>query len=136
MAPRFLTFILVVASLAVPCAARAADTPSYATSSDQQTIHGVITAFHGKYDVNLRDEHGYVDRVELHQGTIINPTGLPLQQGMSVTVVGRAEGDVFAANEIDAPVNYVVFPYHDAFGPWWGGGFGYRSRGFHGRFGR
>jgi hypothetical protein len=47
----------------------------------------------------------YLDRgthVELHQGTVINPTGITLQPGMRVQVYGFWNRDgSFAANEID-----------------------------------
>jgi hypothetical protein len=129
-----LTVSVIATSLALPYRAWAAETPSYAAPSGEQTIHGTITAFHGKYGVNVRDEHGYVDSIALHQGTVINPTGLALQQGMPVTIVGHGDGDVFAANEIDVPVQYVTSPY-PAYGPWWDADFGFRWRGFRGRFG-
>jgi hypothetical protein len=76
--------------------------PGYASQGDQQ-IHGTIASLDGKYRVYVRDDRGYVDSVDLHDGTIINPTGIPLQPGMPVTIYGRANGKVFDANQIDAP---------------------------------
>ncbi len=54
----------------------------------------------------MRDDKGYVDTVPLHQGTIINPTGLTLQPGMDVSVLGYNAGSYFAANEVDTPYTY------------------------------
>jgi Domain of unknown function (DUF5666) len=60
-------------------------------------IGGVVSSFS---PFNL-----YLDRgthVELHQGTVINPTGITLQPGMRVQVYGYWNRDgSFAANEID-----------------------------------
>lgn len=83
--------------------------PSYArpvAPSDEETIHGRIQSFHGKFDLQVRDDRGYIDNVQMHQGTIINPTGISLQPGMSVTIYGHNEGRTFAANEIDTPYHY------------------------------
>jgi hypothetical protein len=70
--------------------------------------------------------------VLLHQGTIINPSGLTLQSGMSVTVYGRAEGRVFAANEIDTPYRYTppidYYPYGPGYWQPWGFGWGWGWR--------
>jgi hypothetical protein len=44
--------------------------------------------------------------VELHNGTIINPTGTTLRSGMRVRVMGNRNGDgTFNANEIDVVGN-------------------------------
>lgn len=60
-------------------------------------IGGVVSSFS---PFNL-----YLDRgthVELHQGTVINPTGTTLRPGMRVQVYGFWNRDgSFAANEID-----------------------------------
>ncbi len=100
--------------------------PSYATAADE-TVRGTITSFDGAHTVYVRDAHGYIDHVTLRDGTIINPTGLRLEPGMSVTVLGRTQGSTFAANEIDTPyhreypVAYAVpaypEPYYYGYGP-------------------
>jgi hypothetical protein len=62
--------------------------------------------------LNVRDDRGFLDNVELHQGTIINPTGLALQPGMEVTIIGYNRGRSLAANEIDTPYqSYGVVPF-------------------------
>ena len=43
--------------------------------------------------------------MQLHDGTIINPTGLTLAPGMIVGIDGFNSGRVFDANEIDTPYN-------------------------------
>ena len=99
--------------------------PAYAVH--QESITGTVRSFDGQYTMYVRDRHGYLDRVQLHQGTIINPTGLTLQGGMQVTVYGRSEGQVFVADEIDTPYRYVPYygyPYPYAY-PEWGVRFGW-----------
>ncbi len=138
---QILSTALVVAALALPLAAQAADAPSYTMPSGDDSVHGVISGFNGKYGLTVRDSHGYIDNVTMHQGTIINPTGLALQPGMQVAILGHAEGDTFAANEIDTPVQlqdivpggygYGYYPATDySFGFGWG-----RSGGFRGGVG-
>ena len=110
-----------------------AQEPSYAVRQAQ--IVGTVRSFDGQYTMYVRDERGYLDRVQLHQGTIINPTGLTLEGGMHVTVYGRADGPVFLADEIDTPyraVPYYGYPYAYGYPAWgvgvrfgwggWGGG--------------
>ena len=94
-----------------------AGVPSYATQ-DQQ-IHGRIASFDGGYNLQVRDDKGYLDNVQLHQGTVINPTGLTLAPGMVVSVNGYSQGSYFAANEIDTPYQlYGAVPYYSGH-PWY-----------------
>jgi len=62
----------------------------------------------------VRDVRGFIDNVTLHQGTIINPTGIRLQPGYPVTITGRASGSTFLADQIDTPFhNYgYAYPYY------------------------
>lgn len=107
--------------------------PSYA--HQDQVISGRISSIPGKYDIEIRDANGYIDRVRLIDGTVINPTGLRLAVGMSVQVHGVNIGQVFQANEIDSPYQmygyaygpyaaaYPVYPYWGYAGyPYWGWG--------------
>jgi hypothetical protein len=80
-----------------------AQIPSYAQPGGEESIHGRILSCDGQFDLTVRDGRGFVDRVRLHPGTIINPTGLTLAPGMAVTIVGYASGGYLAANEIDTP---------------------------------
>ena len=66
--------------------------PSYAAASKDQAVRGIVASYDGKYVLQVRDRAGYLDNVRLHQGTIINPTGLPLQNGMRVVVFGYNAG--------------------------------------------
>ena len=75
--------------------------PSYA--SGEETIRGRIASFDGRFHLEVRDDRGFIDNVQLHQGTVINPTGLTLQPGMSVTIFGKSAGSFFAATEVDTP---------------------------------
>jgi hypothetical protein len=142
---RLIAALAAALFIAAPLAARAQIAPTYADSapgSDDAQIHGRILSFDGAYTVQVRDEKGYVDAVQLHQGTIINPTGLTLAPGMIVSIMGYNAGSFFAANEIDTPYTYYYGrPYYqghpwDYYGPsislgfffgnagWWhGGGF-------------
>jgi hypothetical protein len=92
-----------------------AETPSYARpgyASDEETIHGRIASFNGEYDMQVRDDRGFVDHVRLHTGTVINPTGLTLVPGMSVTILGYNRGSSFEANEVDTPyAPYAAQPF-------------------------
>ncbi|HTX02670.1 MAG TPA: hypothetical protein VMD07_03230 [Candidatus Acidoferrales bacterium] len=94
--------------------------PSYA--STEQTIHGRVTVVNGTY-MEIADSNGYIDRVQLHQGTIINPTGIRLAPGMTVTIMGHNNGHLFLANEIDTPYQYdgpyayYPYPYYPYYGP-------------------
>lgn len=103
----------------------AADAPSYATA--EQTIHGRIASIDGQFSITVRDDNGYLDNVGLHHGTIINPTGLTLTPGMSVTILGYNGGSVFVANEIDTPYTYAgPYPAPVYYGPgYWYPGFAY-----------
>lgn len=115
---------LTVAALAAlvflnPLAARAQDVPSYAQpSGDDVQIRGRIASFDGAYALSVRDDHGYLDNVQLHNGTIINPTGLTLEPGMVVSILGYNSGSYVDANEVDTPYNFVAgVPYY-AGHPW------------------
>ena len=120
---RIIAALLSVAALAAPLAAFAQQTaaapapppPSYARPAvnGEETIQGRIASLNGKYNLQVRDDRGFVDNVELHQGTVINPTGLQLQPGMTVTIMGYNRGPVFAANEIDTPyMSYGAVPVY------------------------
>jgi hypothetical protein len=124
MVSRFALFLsLIVAALPVAAGAQNPDQagaapaalPSYArpvAPSDEETIRGRVSAFDGKYDLKVRDDRGFIDDVRLHQGTIINPTGITLRPGMSVTINGYNRGHVFEANQIDTPYSaYGLGPY-------------------------
>jgi hypothetical protein len=119
-------FVALVAALTLsaPLAASAQDAPSYAQppagydgGGDAQ-IRGRILNFDGGYNLQVRDDKGYVDNVVLHQGTIINPTGLTLAPGMVVSILGYNAGSYFGANEVDTPYTYYSgVPYYGGH-PW------------------
>jgi len=125
---RLITALVAALFLAAPLAASAQEVgqygppPSYTDAQppggDEANIHGRILQFDGGYKLQVRDEKGYVDSVQLHQGTIINPTGLTLTPGMVVSIMGYNAGQVFAANEVDTPyVYYSGIPYYQGH-PW------------------
>jgi hypothetical protein len=115
-----------IASLS-PTVAAAQGVPSYAQPNSEQTIHGRIRSIESAFHISVIDEGGYIDSVQLHHGTVINPTGLTLAPGMSVTIIGYNAGSVFQANEIDTPYQYVGLPPVPVYyGPgWWYPGFAY-----------
>jgi len=95
---------LVLPSVANAQAAPAGGLPSYAHPAPQhEQITGTVTNFDGKYVLLLNDDRGFVDTVQLRDGTIINPTGLRLIEGMRVTVTGFTSGKTFVALQIDTP---------------------------------
>jgi hypothetical protein len=132
--------VLTLALAGVP-RATAAQMPSYAdpagggASGDAQ-IRGRVVSFDGGYGLEVRDDKGYIDNVQLHQGTIINPTGLTLAPGMVVSILGYNAGSAFAANEIDTPYTYENdAPYYlghpwDFYGPTIGLGFFFGNTGW------
>jgi hypothetical protein len=93
---------LIIAELALPTALRA--DPVTASAPGAQTLNAVISSFEGKYGLIVREIGGSLDRVTLHKGTIINPTGFSLKTGVLVTIVGHADGATFDADRIDAPI--------------------------------
>jgi hypothetical protein len=121
---------IAVAGLIFPAAAMAQNVPSYAQQSyanGDQTIQGRIASIDGTFDITVQDDNGYTDAVELHQGTIINPTGLTLEPGMTVTIDGYNAGPVFEANQIDTPYEYSgarPIPVYYGAG-WWYPGYAY-----------
>jgi hypothetical protein len=138
----------VAAALLLPLGMQAAlaqinePVPSYAQPNNEQTIRGRVSAINGTYRITVDDDNGYVDSVQLHQGTIINPTGLTLAVGMNVTITGYNAGSVFEANQIDTPYTYggppaprayyggwypYAYGYGPAFGLYFGTGFVYRG---------
>ena len=101
--------------------------PSYARPDTEQTIHGRIQSIDGTFNITVADDNGYLDSIQLHQGTIINPRGLTLEPGMSVTILGFNAGSVFQANEIDTPYHFTgPLPVPVYLGPgWWYPGYAY-----------
>jgi hypothetical protein len=122
---KYLLAAVAALSLAAPIAAQAQDAPSYAqqvdpsyTNGGDENIHGRIVDFDGGYNLEVRDDRGFIDNVQLHDGTIINPTGLDLAPGMVVSILGYNAGGFFAANEIDTPYTFEGdVPYY-AGHPW------------------
>lgn len=111
--------------LLAPAGAGAQQIPSYAQppapsyGSGEENIHGRIVSFDGRYALQVRDERGFLDNVQLHQGTIINPTGITLEAGMVVSILGYNAGSFLAANEVDTPYTLVVgVPYWEGH-PFW-----------------
>ena len=159
-----LSALVAVAPLGAVAQTAAPETPTYAApppsySSTDEVIHGRVASFDGAYSLQVNDERGFIDNVQLRQGTVINPTGIRVAPGMQVTIHGVNRGSVFAANVIDTPYQsygasygavpvypygpytYPVYPYpvygygypYPAFSL--GIGFGFRG-GFRGGFRR
>jgi len=108
-APSLLGAALAAAALISPVIVSAQEVPSYAVDAggQDQQIQGTVSAINGTWNITVSDANGYADSVELHQGTIINPTGLTLEPGMQVTIDGYADGPNFDALEIDTPYQYA-----------------------------
>ena len=136
---------LAIGVAAIPERAVAQGVPSYgrpATSTGEETIHGRIEAIQGPFAIVVRDDRGFLDSVALRQGTIINPRGLRLAIGMTVTIVGFNAGASFSAVEIDAPYSYDESgaSNYDTYGYGYGYDYGLASAyglglGFFGAFG-
>jgi hypothetical protein len=78
--------------------------PAIATAEPRSIVAGTVAGFHGKYGLVVRDVRGALAEVTLRQGTIIKPTGLRLERGMKVIIIGEASAETFAAAWIDAPL--------------------------------
>ena len=134
----FASVLAAVAALggATAAPARADAVPGYAVRAE--SIKGVVTGFDGKYALTVRDSRGYTDRVALHDGTVINPRGLTLAGGMSVTIYGHSAGDRFVADEVDTPYHYsygygpvyAPAPYYPAPYPYYRPYYGYYPYGW------
>lgn len=101
----FVTLItLAMAAFPVAVPAQSA-VPSYAVppapSANQETIHGKIASYDGAVSLQVNDDRGFVDNVQLQPNTVVNPNNALLQPGSTVTIVGEARGSVFAADRID-----------------------------------
>jgi hypothetical protein len=126
--PKLLAALGAAVSLALPSLVSAEAYPSYAVAP-QQTIKGTITGFNGAYTVFVQDERGYGDNVQMHDGTVINPTGIKLQEGMRVTIYGYANGPVFQAYRIDTPYQQPYYA-NNGYGGYGYGGYGYGGYGY------
>ena len=73
--------------------------------NQQQQMQGVVTSFNA-FDLYVQSGGRQSRYVRLHQGTVINPRGTTLQNGMPVRVVGYVDnGGTFQANEVDVANN-------------------------------
>ncbi|MGP6156099.1 MAG: hypothetical protein ACLPYS_00950 [Vulcanimicrobiaceae bacterium] len=128
--PGIFAALLGVAGITIPAVASAQSAPSYADqgyANTDETIHGRVSSIDDTFDIRVSDDRGFTDHVQLHQGTIINPTGLTLAPGMEVTILGYNAGSVLEANEIDTPYNYdgpAPVPVYYGAG-WWYPGYAY-----------
>jgi len=105
--PQLAGAVLAAAALISPALASAQSAPPYAYANGQdQQIQGTIASIDGTWNITVTDGNGYDDSIALHQGTVINPTGLTLEPGMQVTIDGYPDGSNFDADEIDTPYGY------------------------------
>ena len=120
-------FSRVISSLLVAALAVAVLPVAASAQAEAQTIQGTIQSINGTFNITVQDQNGDLDNVELHQGTVINPTGLTLAPGMSVTISGYDDGSAFQANVIETPYQYsgpLPTPVYYGAG-WWYPGFAY-----------
>jgi hypothetical protein len=89
----------------LPSYAQPVTAPPPPAPVDQETIHGNIASIDNNGGLQLNDDRGFVDSVQMQQNTIINPGGTQLTAGMTVTIGGAAQGNVFAANHIDVALS-------------------------------
>lgn len=67
----------------------------------QNDITGTVTYFR-RFDLQVETAASTYRQVHLHQGTVINPTGTTLRNGMKVRVRGQSQTDgSLNADEID-----------------------------------
>jgi len=66
-------------------------------NNGQGQLTGVVSAF-SNFNLQLNNRQN----IQLHQGTVINPTGTTLQPGMQVQIYGRNNGNgTFEADQIN-----------------------------------
>jgi hypothetical protein len=119
----------ILGTLIATTAAAVADQPIPSYARTEEVIHGTVASVNGT-TLYVHDDRGFTDNVLLKNGTIINPTGLLLAHGQTVTIHGVTRGSVFEAAEIDTPYvktyAYAIpaygpaYPYHP-----YGYGYGY-----------
>jgi hypothetical protein len=115
MDARILTVGILGALVATAGVANADDgIPSYARPDE--VIHGVVSSVDGT-TVYVHDDRGFTDRVQLRDGTIINPTGLTISRGQTVTIHGVPNGPAFDATQIDTPYSKTYAFAAPAYGP-------------------
>jgi len=113
-----LTLVMVAVMVAIPAVVFAQSAiPSYAVppapAANQETIHGRIASYDGAGNLQLNDDRGFVDSVQVQPNTMVNPSNAQLGPGTVVTIVGAASGNVFVAARIDVgqpPVAGPVVP--------------------------
>lgn len=67
---------------------------------------GYVTYFN-RFNLQIDTQNGRSIPIHLHQGTIINPTGTTLQDGMNVAISGTRNDDgTFEADRIDVVGGY------------------------------
>ena len=114
------------AALAVTFAVAALPMAASAQAEDQE-LQGTVQSINSTFNITVLDSNGNLDNVELHQGTVINPTGLTLAPGMNVTIDGYDDGSQFDANVIQTPYQYsgpAPTPVYYGAG-WWYPGYAY-----------
>ena len=122
-----------VAQQAVPSYGTQPAVPSYGTPvARQEAIKGTLISFDGAYVLYMRDVRGYDDHVSLHQGTVINPTGIKLVEGMQVTIYGNANGPTFEAYRIDVSGPQDGGGYYPGASYGYDSGYGYGYPGYYG----
>jgi outer membrane lipoprotein SlyB len=108
---RLAVALLALSTAPTPVAAGAqADSsgiPSYAQPSaptaEEETIHGQIAAIDAPDRLQVHDDRGFIDDVQLDARTTVNPPGTRFLPGMIVSIAGVSRGSYFAARRIDLP---------------------------------
>jgi hypothetical protein len=98
MKTTLLTLLILSASLASPLAGLSQPMPgpqSGMAMQDPNHVRGRVDSFDGHYRLVV---HG--NRIRLHQGTVIHPTGATITPGQFVIVRGHWTGHHFDADEV------------------------------------
>ena len=86
-------------SAALGLAVAAAPLGAFA-QSQPETISGSVASVSDTGALDLNDDRGFVDSVQLQQDTIIAPQRVRLRPGMRVSITGASRGNVFAATQV------------------------------------
>jgi hypothetical protein len=68
--------------------------------SQPETISGSVASINDSGAMELNDDRGFVDSVQLQQDTVIGPQRVRLQPGMRVSITGAPRGNVFNATQV------------------------------------
>ena len=98
-------FVALLLSLfLLPHEVQAQEIPSYTVTPDgEERITGRIVDYDGGYNLIVRDDRGFLERVKLRSDALISPPGFSFPSGTIVSILGVNTGGYLLARELDTP---------------------------------